>query len=506
MTTFSDWLLKSWVRMVIGITLAATSAVLLTISFPPYPFWFFIFVAAVPFLVAQYRVLPDRWSALAPALAIGGWIGFYFTKIFGFGGGGAWYMRTLPLWIGALVFLMERGNRPLHERTAYRWFVLQGVVGWIGFEMIRSFIPNMGTWAFIGYPLYAQLWFIQPVSIFGIFGLDMLIILVNFVLTQVALALFDRKWRLDPLPAIGARATRRWVMGVGLAFLMWGVLGASLYLSVPQYAPTLRVAAIQPNLPRAAHIDTDISQEMRLTRLSAQTRQAAAEGAQIVVWPELGLGFDPQIAYTDLLRTLAAETQTYIVIGYGLVTEEGFRNEATVLSPGGEFLGIYGKAHPTVFGGEPYGINAGTFPVYDTPLGKLGTIICFDLNFTDASRRLASQGAQFIAVPSLDFPGIAALQYTQLTMRAIENRVAMVKADAAYDSAIIGPYGQIVDWMASSEVAEAILVADVPLGTGRTLYTKLGDWIGWLNLAGMVLFIIPNPLVKQRYGRGGASG
>ncbi|MFO7741794.1 MAG: hypothetical protein R6X31_05705 [Anaerolineae bacterium] len=65
------------------------------------------------------------------------------------------------------------------------------------------------------------------------------------------------------------------------------------------------------------------------------------------------------------------------------------------------------------------------------------------MNFTDASPRLASQGAQISAVPSLDFPGIAELKYTQLTVRPLENRVAMVKADAAYDSAVIDPYGRM---------------------------------------------------------------
>lgn len=490
--------LPFWVRMSIGVMLSLASMVLFIVSFPPYTFWPAIFIAAVPYLVAQYRILPARWSALAPALATGGWIGLYFTRIFGFGGGGAWYMRTLPLWIGVLVFFMEKGSRSLHERTAYRWFVLQGVASWIGFDMLRSFLPNLGTWGFLGYPLYAQRWFIQPVSIFGILGLSTLIILVNFALTQAIFAFFDRNWYLDPLPALGERATRRWALGVGLVVVAWTALSLVLYVRPPQSGPSLRVAAVQPNLPRAAHMDMETPQETRLARLSAQTRQAAEQGAELVVWPELGLGFDPQVEYTDSLRALAAETQTHIVIGYGLMTDEGFRNEATLLSPEGEFLGIYGKAHPTVFGGEPYGINAGTFPVYETPLGTLGIIICFDLDFTDASRKLTSQGAQFIAVPSMDFPGIAEIHYTQMVLRAVENRVAMVKADTAFDSAIVGPDGKVVDWVADPGTTEAILVADVPLGSRRTLYTRLGDWVGWLSVAGMALFAIPNPLIHQK--------
>ena len=66
----------------------------------------------------------------------------------------------------------------------------------------------------------------------------------------------------------------------------------------------------------------------------------------------------------------------------------------------------------------------------------------------------------------------------------------MVKADVAYASAIIDPYGRIVALQNGSPTgASFALVADVPLGSGSTLYTKLGDWTGWLSLAAFVFFI-----------------
>jgi len=66
----------------------------------------------------------------------------------------------------------------------------------------------------------------------------------------------------------------------------------------------------------------------------------------------------------------------------------------------------------------------------------------------------------------------------------------MVKADAAYDSAIIDPYGHIIKWVAQPEATQAIAVADVSSGTGNTPYSTLGDWLGWLNLIGMAFFIM----------------
>jgi apolipoprotein N-acyltransferase len=67
--------------------------------------------------------------------------------------------------------------------------------------------------------------------------------------------------------------------------------------------------------------------------------------------------------------------------------------------PTAAFWGLYGKAHPVVFFGEPRGVNAGKFPVWDTPLGRLVAIICFDLNFTGLTRRVAAAGAQLVAAP-----------------------------------------------------------------------------------------------------------
>jgi len=52
------------------------------------------------------------------------------------------------------------------------------------------------------------------------------------------------------------------------------------------------------------------------------------------------LGFDPQVEHTQELQALAAEAQSYIVIGYVLDNGSGFRNELTILAPSGEFLGV----------------------------------------------------------------------------------------------------------------------------------------------------------------------
>ena len=279
---------------------------------------------------------------------------------------------------------------------------------------------------------------------------------------------------------------------------VWIGLSLSLYLTSTADAPTVRVASLQPNLPRAAHRDISTPPEQRLAILDKLTREAAAQGARFIVLPEMGLGFDPQVQHTQELQTLASETQAHIVIGYVVDDENGFRNEATVLAPTGEFLGVYGKTHPTIFSGEPKTVTSGTYPIYETSVGRLGTMICFDAHFTDVSRQYGRQGAQIIADPSLFGGSIARSLHPFVVFRAIENRAAVIMTDVAFNSAIVDPYGHVLKLSITPEGSSTTLIADVPLGIGNTLYSKLGDWLGWLSLAGLVFFAIFMPITLRK--------
>jgi apolipoprotein N-acyltransferase len=471
-------------KAALGVSLAGASALLLTLAFPPYELWPLVWIGFAPMLLAQHRLLPARISSVAPAIAIGGWLGGFMVPIFINVGT---YMKWLPLAIGLIVLLSSAGDRRFHERTGYRFFVLHGALVWVGLEMVRSFVPFMGTWAFVGYPLFRQTWLIQPVSIFGIYGLDLLIMLVNYSLGLALLVLYDRPSPVSGESAPKAASLVRWLATMAAILAVWTALSALLLQ--PVQAPTIRAAAL--------HMDAGRPRGQAGALFVEQTRQAASQGAQLVVWPEMALDYDPQVKNTAELRAVAAETGAYLAIGYFVQTgPDSHRNEATVLSPAGEFLGVFGKDHPVVFMGET-GTRLGFYPVYDTEIGRLATIICYDLDFTDTARKVTRSGAQVIAAPSLDGPTLAEQHYTLAVFRAIENRVSIIKSDSSgSDSAIIDPYGRILTSAITPEGGQAVLVANVPLGSGNTLAARLGDWIGWLSLGGLGFFLLFDPLTK----------
>lgn len=475
-------------RFITGILLSGLSAIMLVMAFHPYNIWFLAFVALVPLHVAQHQFMPVKWSGIAPAVAIGGWLFVFLSYMFGSNPTGRVIQGIVLVMVILQVFTFP-AQRRFHIKTGYRYFVLQGIADWVGFEMIRSFIPPINTHAFIAQTMYTRPEMLLPMSVFGIYGLGIVIILVNLALARGTFLLLDGKWGLETTGFFYRRITVRSLAFAGTVMVIWVGTSAIILSQAPDDPPTMVVAAIQHNYPGPGHQDPAGLQQERLEALGEQARVAASQGAQLIVMPELGLGFDPQEDFTEELQSLARETGALLLIGYGVDDPKGWRNEMVMLTPDGDFLETYGKNHPTS-PGEPRIITAGRYPVYDVNQSRLATLICNDVHFTDVSRKLALNGAQLIAVPTLEGPGIALEQVAQAVMRAVENRVAIVKADVAYASAIIDPYGRIIAFRNGAPEGEAFaLVATVSLGTTTTLYSRFGDLPGWICLAGLITFL-----------------
>jgi apolipoprotein N-acyltransferase len=485
-------------RVALGCALAAASAAMLTFAFSPHRAWFFVWIGFAPMLVAQHRVLPARWSALAPAIAVGGFVAGCFGGVFP--SAAAWYMKALPIVVGVVVFFGSSGAR----RPLSGWWPLLGALGWVSVELARSFIPALGTWGFLGYAMFRQTWFLQPVSMFGIYGLDVLIMLVNYALGMALIAWFDRRRSADDRgdredAVVPPALAWRWCAGVAIACVLWGAASVAMR---PDGAPTVRVAALQPGV-RWRELGATAAARDRaiLDVLSEQTRRAGAQGAKLVVWPESALHADPQITFREPLSALAREIGAYLFVGYRLETPAGNRNEVVTIGPDGAFLGKYGKDHPVSFMHET-SVTRGTYPTYETAFGAVGAAICADIDFTDTMRKLALRGAKVIAVPSADWLEISTKHYVLAVFRALETGAAVVKSEHSRDSVIVDGAGAMVATAITPQGSAAVLVADVAPRRGLPLAARWGDWIGWLCVGG----VIAGRLARLRRREAAASG
>jgi hypothetical protein len=134
-------------RFVLGLLLSVLSGVILLLAFPPYGIWWLAWFAFAPGIFAQFRLFPVKYSSLAPAIYLLVWFGPYLARLFGTQFGP--FFTYLDVLVGILAFLTYR-ERAFIERTGYRWLIFQGIVAWVGFEMVRAtFIPVIATSAFI---------------------------------------------------------------------------------------------------------------------------------------------------------------------------------------------------------------------------------------------------------------------------------------------------------------------------------------------------------------------
>lgn len=472
-------------RLVFGLALAALSALLGTWAFPPYGLWPLIFVAWVPMLVAQHHVLPRRWGWVAVGIGIGGYYVGYLHGVVS--GGFAWWGACIPLAVGLVAGVAAMADRPLQEASGYVRFVFAFPLGWAAAEFLRGFVPALGTQGWVAYALFREPQLLQPVSVVGTAALNLLIFVVNWTIALAVLVALDRM-RSRPRRLISTRVLAVSGLACALAVGVWVSSSLFMFRAAP---PTVTVAAIQPGIHTPGPVD--------LSRDIAQTRLAASKGAKLVVWQEGTLWFKPQGTPVGAeLSGLARQSHIYLVVGYKFVTARGQHNDATVIAPSGRYLGVYGKQHPAImFGDDQTSVDAGTMPVYQTPFGRLATMICFDADFTDTARSAALHGAQILAVPTWDWEGQAPKHYGLLVFRAIENRLTIVKGEFSYDSVVIDPYGRMLASAITPKGTEETILARVPVGMGKTPLVSLGNLWGWLIVAGAVSTLVIAPKKRQ---------
>lgn len=466
-------------RLILGLLLAALGAFLLTVAFPPYGFWPLVFCGFVPILVSVHRLMPGRMAGLAMGIGVGGLFWGYFTGAYA--GTNAAFLEYLPYVVAFIFIPVGICQKVFHRQTGYRWFLIEGTVVWVGFEMLRGFIPFLGTSAFLANTLYEQFWLIQPVTILSIHGMSFLIILINYVLAQKVMAFIDDRWLMDNEDvSFSSVAANRWLYGTIVLFLVWTGFSMSL-LGSPH--PSVRVAAVQPGeyehevmvRGEAQTVTRDkIEFQEDLEQLIDITQKAGERGAKLVVWNSAALPLDPHVKGTDLLRDLVRETGVYLVISYR--GEDANRKKTTILSPDGVFLGSS----------------------YQTLIGNIGTASSHDLDFTSRIRGVTRAENRIVAVPAREWPAIASKRFPHIVFRAVENRVPIIKADAHYASGIVDKYGRIIRSTVTEESKRQVLVADVPTGSGDTMVVSWGDWFGWICLLGMVMFLSAEAVITLR--------
>ena len=206
--------------------------------------------------------------------------------------------------------------------------------------------------------------------------------------------------------------------------------------------------------------------------------EAAANGADIVITTEtvngcIALG-DVRFSYPEvyegtdgpIVRRFSEAAKSHgihIVAGLLLTIEGKTYNCAVLFDSEGEIVGLHRKVHLPA--GEELCVSAGdSFDVYETRLGRIGMLVCWDLQYPEAARELALGGADLIACPTLGW------EKTYGLARAYENSVTVAAAMANWGveygefgdpACIVNNMGRII--AEGPRVGAAVVTADVDI-------------------------------------------
>jgi len=478
--------------------LVLASGIGLALSMPGFPLGPLSFIALVPLFFAV-----EQGS---------GFLAGYLTGIVFFGLDLRWGLtlsRFSPLAVPGMVLLVAYlalyfgvfgwgvnfiAKRVGLERTALLFAPLLFTL----LEIARAQGPLGSAFSDLYLSLYRFPALIQWASVVGPWGITAAIVGVN--------------------GAIYLGLRRHWGFLVAAAGMIGILVAGTLVPGPPGEAP-VKVAIVSSDVPQKVKLD-DRNLLPLLERYVALGQRAAAGHPGLIVFPESIL---PGYILRDdrlLARffSLAEAAEAPILFGTGDRREGRIYNSVALVAPPGKIRGIYDMVHPVPFGEyipgrrlwEKIGLGrfAASFLPVDlspgkkfSPIGGIGTPICFESTFPFPAREFVRNGAELLVTVTNDawFAGSSELSahFAFAVFRAVENRRYLIQAANGGISGIVDPHGRIIKARRGEGIMEAVVYRE----SGRSPYDAIGEWplYACFGIIGLIL-------LGRRNRRGGSSG
>lgn len=489
------------------------SGLLIALSFPTVFFgWkllnlgFFAWFGLVPLILALQKSTPRRAFAQGFLTAtIFFLIGYYWIYIALHDYGGISVVSSL------LTTVLLSAAMALYIGLACGlavWFAAKDRAGglliwlpvfWTLAEFARAYTPFGGfPWAHLAISQSHYTPLIQIADLTGYYGVVFVLVWFNV-------------WLAESFSKISKPKT------VATALLLCLVFGYGFYQgrSVSQTAavsPSLKVGLIQPNIPQEEKwVEVHMLHHREIFAKAVESLQTNVD---LIIWPEtawfetLWVGTNKIEPQTIGVTTAREEGKPFTLLGLSFSTlkekRQRYYNSAALIDADGRIWGKYHKRRLVPFGEYVPLKNIFSFLKPVAAIGdfergdrwapltlgywKLAPLICYEDIFPQISRAMVREGANLLINITNDaWYGFTSAAYQHLALaqfRAVETRRAMVRATNTGMTAVIDPLGRVVNQAPWFE--QGVIVHRVPLLSGQTVYTKLGNWF----VGGLVFLVL----------------
>jgi apolipoprotein N-acyltransferase len=494
-----------WAPVRVRYASAALSGALFALSFPNFNLSFLIWIAPLPLLLALIH--EPRW---ARAYRLGALTGVLFLALSVY-----WFdfvmenyghvPRPAAVAVMLLFFLVDSSYWGVFAlliswiaRRSPQLALMVAPFLWVTMELAETYGYFGGfPWNLVGYAVQAE-GLRQFAQVSGVYGLSFL------------------PWGACTLAAGAMTVEPQFRRRNAVILVLWlvGITAYNFHLEPP--APTQGhelAVLVQPNVPLNEAADSWAPglnpaplrqlQDLSLAKLEQPPRGA---GAPLVVWSENSAPFffgrDP--IFRAAMENLAREAQAYLIFGtvnfVGVDTSRPL-NSANVLDPAGNLVLQYDKIHLVPFGEyvpswldhwvgkityEAGNFTPGSnYAPATTKRGEVSLSICYEEIFPQLVRRLTPSGASVLVNISDDgwYGNSSARHQSQemARLRAIENHRYLLRATNDGITAVIDPYGRVMESLPSGQ--QGALAVHFDYLSDETPYHQRGDLFAGLCLA-----------------------
>jgi len=488
------------------IWLLAISALLTALAFPPYRTGFLIYFSPIVLLF-----ISDKTS---PRQAFG--YGYIWGLVFNLGILYGVFWATIPGTFGmlAVMSLIPALNCFLYRYVSLKSKTLGFIIWpliWVSWDYLRTLTELNFPWGDYGYTQSYYLPLIQSAEIIGVYGISLMIHIVNVLLYIFLKNDYRTKIRFASIIV---------AIFLPLIFLVYG------WLRLPSLAEpesgAYKIALAQGNIGRDIKWENG-GKETSLNTYLDMTRQASAEDVDLVIWPETATPFYllSQPNWFSRVKYVVDSANTSILTGtpqYERVGREEYIyfNAATLISPGVDTLPVYEKiklvpmSERIPFSGRfkklreirlgQADFSSGRYmTIFSNNDVKFATLICFESAFPGYCADFCRLGAQFLVVITNDMwfgPSSLPFQHARMSIfRAVENRVPLARCANTGVSMFIDRWGRTSNVTQMDE--KQLIVGDIQPEISASFYNRWGNFIPWGTLLGSILIIIAVAFIRR---------
>ena len=523
---------------------AALSGLLGVFCFPPFDQSWVCWIALTPLIVAVWFSGENSKRRWLRNLLLGYLAGIvFFTFTFGWLGSlgdlyESFFLHTLSFllsiylamhfafWAWFVGFL-----KPKSFTASWRNLLvaLIAACAWATHEWVRSWLFSGFGWNGLGVALHAQFPLIQTAEFTGVVGISFVIAFANVIAVTTPIRLFLEAKTHQMRPHFDLTLTMVGIVGM-LAFGLHRI-------QLPSPAKSIRVAAVQANVPQLQKFDPQFAQGIfdKFQRLSEIVARSDSPPA-LLVWPESSMPDPVRDQNSESYRFVhdfAASSTTDLMLGTLDFEERHDYNAALLVSKNGERMQVYRKIHLVPFGEYiplrhsfplfaaiastwvPGDFMPGTehtvFSLTDSDV-HVAPLICFEDTVGDLVRRFVSNGANLLVDITNDgwfLHSFGSRQHlANAVFRSVENRRPMVRAANTGVTCFVNEFGRVTQLLqddTGSTFNEGALTGEVqvPQNGQITFYARHGEWFAQICVVVTALALVLI-FALRKFGRGGS--